>query len=351
MRSIVVYLVALMLLQAQVLMGQMPNGWKAHDWNRPTPKVVVPADSVGNAPGDAVVLFDGTDLSSWRSADGSEAKWKLIDGAMVSVPKSGFVFSRKEFGDCQLHVEFATPTPPKGRGQGRGNSGVFLMGAFEVQILDSFESMTYADGIAGGIYGQFPPLVNASRKPGQWQTYDIIFRRPRFDENGKLTKPAVITVLHNGVLVQDGTQPFGPSDWILHKSYDSLKGKTKASLSLQDHGNPIRYRNIWARPLAESRPLPEKPYQQATTVIDDTMAAKLAGKYGRHEIKLENGKLNLLFQGKRRLELVPYSNTEFGFTKSAGSLTIQTDESGEVIGIELKLDATKSVTAQRSSPK
>jgi len=344
MRSLILLALVFSLTNAQVVFGQMPNGWKAHDLSRPTPNVVVPADSAGSAPSDAVVLFDGTGLANWRGANGSEAKWKLVDGAMESVPKSGFVYSRKEFGDCQVHIEFATPKLANGRGQARGNSGVFLMGVFEIQVLDSFENATYADGSAGAIYGQFPPLVNACRKPGQWQTYDIVFRHPRFDDDGNLTKPAVMTVLHNGVLIQDATELLGPSSWIVHRSYNSMQGKTKGPLSLQDHGNPVRYRNIWVRRLDESRPLPEIPYQQSEIVLDDETAAKLLGKYGKHEIKLVNGKLNLIFHGNTLLELVPYSATEFGFTKSAGSLTVQTDESGNGTGIELRLDATKKVS-------
>jgi hypothetical protein len=151
------------------------------------------------------------------------------------------------FGDCQLHVEFAEPNPPKGEDQDRGNSGVFLQGLYEIQVLDSYQSKTYADGQAGAVYGQFPPLVNASRPPGQWQTYDIVFHGPRFDAAGKLLRPAHITVLHNGVLVQDNVEPTGPTGH--HKRPPYTAGPDKLPLSLQDHNHPVRYRNIWLREL------------------------------------------------------------------------------------------------------
>lgn len=318
------------------LSAQMPNGWKAHDLKRPAPTVVTPAEKVGNAPGDAVVLFDGTDLSQWQSSGGSEAKWKIVDGAMESVAGSGYVFTKEKFGDCQLHVEFASPATVKGNGQGRGNSGVFLMGDFEVQVLDSFENPTYADGSAGSIYGQHAPLVNASRGPGQWQSYDIIFRRPRFDESGKLLKPARVTVLHNGVVVQDASEPFGPTTWIRHNEYDP--NKTEGPLSLQDHGNPVRYRNIWIRRLAETTPLPAQPYDPEAVEIADDDAAKLVGKFGPHRIAVEEGKLYFYFHSAR-MQMVPLSATEFSFKRSAGKLTLTLDEAGSPSEIELQLDA------------
>ena len=323
-----------------VAIGQLPSGWKAHDLSRPAAPVVTPAREFGQPPSDAIVLFDGTDMSKWRSPDGGEPKWKIVAGAMESVPKSGYVVSRDEFGDCQLHVEFASPKTVKGSGQGRGNSGVFLMGEFEVQVLDSYENSTYVDGSAGSIYGQYPPLVNASRKPGEWQSYDIIFRRPRFDEDGKLVKPARLTVLHNGILIQDNSEAYGPTSWIRYRNYDAIKGKTKGPLSLQDHGNPVRYRNIWVRPLAESSPQPAKPYDPQTVSIDEDVAKKLVGKYGRNRVKFENGKLMFYFMGNTALEMIPHSNTEFGFVETAGVVNFEVDEQGIGRKIDLKLDAT-----------
>jgi hypothetical protein len=319
--------------------GQLPTGWKAHDLNRPAATVVTPAEQVGQPPSDAIVLFDGTDMSKWRSSGGEDAKWKIVDGAMESVPNSGYVVSRDEFGDCQIHVEFATPKTVKGNGQGRGNSGVFPMGEFEVQVLDSFENSTYVDGSAGSIYGQYPPLVNASRKPGEWQSYDIIFRRPRFDKDGKLTHAARMTVLHNGVLIQDSVEAYGPTSWIRYREYDVVKGKTTGPLSLQDHGNPVRYRNIWVRPLAESSPKPAQAYDPVTVSIDDEAAKKLVGKYGPNQVKQENGKLFFYFMGNTPLEMIPHSNTEFGFVETAGVVTFEVDDNGNGKAIEVKLDA------------
>jgi hypothetical protein len=167
----------------------------------------------------------------------------------------GQIVSKQQFGDAQIHVEFATPTPPEGTSQGRGNSGVFLMGDIEIQVLDSYENVTYADGQASAVYGQYPPLVNASRPPGQFQTYDIIFHPPHFGADGKLEKKATVTVLHNGVLVQDHVEVMGPTGH--HMIGDYKPGKTKGPLALQDHGNPIHFRNIWVRDLSK----PGKAYE------------------------------------------------------------------------------------------
>ncbi len=194
------------------------------------------------------MLFDGKDLSQWTSEDAQPAKWKVADGYMEVVPHSGLIHTRQPFGDCQLHVEFAEPSPPVGEDQERGNSGVFLMGLYEIQVLDSYHSKTYADGQASAVYGQFPPLVNASRPPGQWQTYDVIFHGPRFDQDGKVLRPARMTVLHNGVLVQDNVELSGPTGHHQRPPYKPTPDKLP--LGLQDHGNPVRFRNIWIRELS-----------------------------------------------------------------------------------------------------
>src|SRR6267143_1238557 len=223
--------------------AQVQTTWKIHDLKRPLPPVIDPAtastqESPGRAPSDAVVLFDGKNLSRWIDKDGTAAKWKV---------ENGYINTRDSFGDCQLHIEFAEPVPQKGEGQERGNSGVFLMGLYEIQVLDSYENKTYADGQASAVYGQYPPLVNASRPPGQWQTYDIVFHGPRFDKEGKLTRPARVTVLHNGVLVQDNVELSGPT---AHGERPPYKAQPdKLPLALQDHGNPVHYRNIWIREL------------------------------------------------------------------------------------------------------
>jgi hypothetical protein len=235
-----------------VAQTQVDPKWEIHDRNRPVPAVVDPGtastqETAGRAPSDAVVLFDGKDLSKWQHKDGSAAKWKVENGYFEVVPKTGQLYTRDSFGDCQLHVEFAEPSPAKGEDQDRGNSGVFLHGLYEIQVLDSYESKTYADGQASAVYGQFPPLVNASHPPGQWQMYDIVFHGPRFDSAGKLLRPARITVIHNGVLVQDNVEPTGPTGHHMRPPYTAVP--EKLPLSLQDHNHPVRYRNVWIREL------------------------------------------------------------------------------------------------------
>jgi hypothetical protein len=231
---------------------QVDTKWKIHDLDRPVPAVVNPGsastqETAGRAPSDATVLFDGKDLSKWAHKDGSAAKWKVENGYFEVLPKSGYIYTREPFGDCQLHVEFAEPLPAKGESQERGNSGVFLMGLYELQVLDSYENKTYADGQAGAVYGQFPPLVNASRPPGEWQAYDIVFHGPRFDKDGKLLRPARISALHNGVLVQDYVELTGPT---AHKARPPYTPQPeKLPLALQDHGVAVRFRNIWIRDL------------------------------------------------------------------------------------------------------
>ena len=206
------------------------------------PRVVNP----GPPPADAIVLFDGTDLSQWQTEADGKPGWEVKDG-VATVNKTGNIITKQPFGDCQLHIEWATPAEVKGDGQGRGNSGVIFQERYELQVLDSYQNKTYFDGQAGAVYSQYPPLVNVCRKPGEWQTYDVIFHAPRFDDNGNLLKPGTITVLQNGVLVQDHVEIKGYTG--------SVPGKYKAHplkqpLLLQDHGgNPVRYRNIWIREL------------------------------------------------------------------------------------------------------
>ena len=230
----------------------LPGGkWHVHDPDRPQPSVVTPAPAgqPGKPPSDAIVLFGGTDLSQWRTQKGGPAPWNVEDGVIVCKPKSGDIFTKEEFGDIQLHLEFATPNPPHGDSQERGNSGVFLFGRYELQVLDSFHNRTYADGSCASIYGQSPPLVNASRPPGEWQTYDVVFIAPRFKES-KLASPAYITVVHNGVLVQNHTEILGDTGHRILAKY--RPHGPKGPLKLQDHGNTTRYRNIWVRPLNTS---------------------------------------------------------------------------------------------------
>jgi len=241
------------LLACGAIRAQTQQKWKPNDMNRPVPAAIDPGtasteNGAGRAPGDAVVLFDGKDLSKWSQKDGSAVKWKVGNGYFEVVPKTGYIYTRQAFGDCQLHLEFAEPAPAIGEGQDRGNSGVFLMGLYEIQVLDSFKNRTYADGQAGAVYGQYPPLVNASRPPDKWQSYDIIFHGPRFGGDGKLLRPARVTVLHNGVLVQDNVEIQGPT-----ATSEPYKAQPeKLPLALQDHNHPVRYRHVWVRELTEA---------------------------------------------------------------------------------------------------
>lgn len=212
----------------------------------PEPKVIQPGTD-GGAPSDATVLFDGKDLSKWQDGE----KWIIKDGYAIS--NGGGITTKESFGDCQLHVEFATPEKIVGESQGRGNSGVYLLNNYEVQILDSYQNTTYYDGQCGAIYKQWPPMVNASRKPGQWQTFDILFTAPRFDPQGKLLKPGYLTVLHNGVVVQNHSEIQGTTAW--HEPPKYTAHPPRGPIQLQYHGNPVRFRNIWVRELKEQKPL------------------------------------------------------------------------------------------------
>jgi hypothetical protein len=228
-----------------------PNGkWRVHDGTRPYPTVVAPAAGSTQVapPSDAIVLLGATDdLTAWQMNDGSAATW-VMKGGVLSTGK-GMLRTKRQFADVQLHVEFATPSEVKGDSQGRGNSGVFLLGLFEIQVLDSFRNITYSDGQAASMYGQYPPLVNAARAPGEWQTYDIIFTAPRFAADGSLEKSAIVTVLHNGVVVHHATPFWGPTRHREVRPY--TREMTTGPIALQDHGNPVRYRNIWVRELKE----------------------------------------------------------------------------------------------------
>jgi hypothetical protein len=232
----------------------LPGGkWHVHDGTRPQPKIIDPGtasteETPGRPPSDAIVLFDGKDLSHWRNGNGP-AKWDVENGVMTVKPGTGNIQTTDQLGDCQLHVEWSAPTPPRGSSQGRGNSGVmFFGGRYEVQVLDSFDNKTYPDGQAAAIYGSYPPLVNACRKPGEWQTYDIIFNVPHFDGD-KLVKPGYFTVLHNGIIVQNHVELLGDT---AHRQMPVYHPHPPTGpLMLQDHGNRVRYRNIWYRELKE----------------------------------------------------------------------------------------------------
>ena len=230
--------------------------WLVHDMNRPAPPVVTPGtestqEQPGKVPSDAIVLFDGKDLSEWTSERGGPTKWIVRNGYMEAVRRGGNIKTKQSFGSCQLHIEFATPTRIIGKSQDRGNSGVFLMSTYEVQVLDSYENHTYPDGQCAALYGRVVPLVNACREPGKWQSYDIIFHRPVFDGK-KVVKKATFTVFHNGVLVHDNVELQGGTDWIdEHTISNYSPHEDKLPLMLQDHDNPVRFRNIWIRELAD----------------------------------------------------------------------------------------------------
>jgi hypothetical protein len=209
----------------------------------------------GTAPADATVLFDGKDLSQWESAKSGPAPWKVDDGYFEVAPHTGNIHSKAEFGDSQLHVEWREPENVQGESQLRGNSGVYVQGLYEVQVIDSSGTKTYADGMAGAIYGQYPPLVDPTRPAGHWNAYDVIFHAAKVDGSGHVTEPARITVLFNGVLVQDNMKLLGPTVHGLLASYPATM-PAKGPLLLQDHGNPVQYRNIWVRPLHEPAPAP-----------------------------------------------------------------------------------------------
>ena len=236
------------------------DGIKVHEKDpkkQPQPKVVTPKPydaEAAKAPKDAIILFDGTEetAANWTATNGKPTKWKLVDGALESARRAGFIQSKQQFGSCQLHIEFATPKEVKGSGQGRGNSGVFIMGQYEIQVLDSYENITYPDGQCGALYGRSKPLVNASRKPGEWQTFDITFHRPLFDEKGNVTRRAKFHVYHNGELIHDQHELSGGTGWRgQHSISEYKKHGDKGPIQMQDHGNPVRFRNIWVKELED----------------------------------------------------------------------------------------------------
>lgn len=222
---------------------------EATEFWEPVPKKVTPGSQSGQAPSDAIVIFDGKNLDNFVSGKkgGGAPQWKVENGAFTVTPKTGGIKTKEGFGDMQLHIEWTSPTVIKGEGQGRGNSGIFLMSRYELQVLDSYESRTYSNGQAGSIYKQYPPLVNAMKAPGEWNTYDVIFTAPKFNADGMLVSPARVTVMHNGILVQNNVELKGPTEYIGIPNYKAHA--TEMPLELQDHGDLVSYRNIWVRKL------------------------------------------------------------------------------------------------------
>ena len=293
--------------------------WAIHDHNRPQPKLVTPGsfstqDQPGRPPSDAVVLFDGSDLSKWEADEGQgvATKWVVNQGAMECVPGSGYIRTREKFGDCQLHVEWAAPTKAEGESQGRGNSGVFLMGLVEIQVLDNYNNPTYPDGFAGSVYSVNPPFANALRPPGEFQTYDIVFRRPVY-QGGQVLDPGYVTVFLNGVLVQDHTRLEGGTG---HMSRSQPGPFPMAGpLKLQDHGNPVRYRNIWYRPL------PARAVEGGTDgylTTEATMAKRheLAAKLRQEAAALKN-EANPVPEMLRWAESIVYEKDEEALGRAA----------------------------------
>jgi Domain of Unknown Function (DUF1080) len=324
-----------------------PSGWRQHDVHRPKPPVVAPGRPLAEsaAPADAVVLFDGKNLDAWTTADGGKAAWKVADGAFEVAPGTGAIHTRETFGDVQLHIEWASPNPPHGKGQDRGNSGIFLMGQFELQVLDSYKADTYADGQAGALYGQYPPLFNASRPPGEWQTYDVAFRAPRFDASGALREPARMTVFFNGVLVQDNEPLTGHTSWLEALPYDP--GVDRGPIQLQDHGHLVRFRNIWLRKLPDRPgPTPEERRTPKEVALQPAELDALAGAYATgtdaHALQIvmtrqgNHLRIKLPFR-PTPLEIVPVSSTHFEFPQTDGRFVFQKDDQGRVTGVKFTI--------------
>ena len=345
MKTPLVSVLGIIVATAAALRGAPDPNWLGHDRERPLPAVVAPGtfssqEQPGTPPSDATVLFDGKDLSPWVAMNGSPTKWVVRDGALECVPGSGYVRTLQSFGDCQLHIEWATPNPGQGSSQGRGNSGVFFgFDRYEIQVLDSYENKTYADGSAASIYGQYPPLVNASLPPGKWQTYDLIWTAPRFDADGKLLSKAYVTVLHNGVLVQDHVEFTGPDPWIGRPPYKAHP--ERLPIALQDHGNPVRYRNVWVRELGNPR--------HKEVMLPEALLESYAGDYGQgNSVKirrLPDGLLSLTLGGAevvlhaesptRFYALTTDVQCDFDFTGPKGRIAVTV---GEDFSHAMKMD-------------
>jgi hypothetical protein len=277
MKNHVVSVLGVIIAASTVAVGAPDPAWLGHDRERPQPTVVDPGtlssqEQPGRPPSDATIIFDGKDTSQLVAMDGSPTKWIVKDGLLACVPGSGYVRTLQSFGDCQLHVEWASPNPPHGDSQGRGNSGVFFgYDRYECQVLDSYNNKTYADGSAAAIYGQYPPLVNVMLPPGQWEIYDIVWTAPRFDAEGNLLSKARETVFHNGVLVQNNVELTGPTGWVGRKPYTAHP--ERLPIALQDHGNPVLFRNVWVRELGNPR---HKEFMLPEAILDS-----YAGDYGQ----------------------------------------------------------------------
>jgi hypothetical protein len=322
-----ILVLAALLSAGTAAIAQQPTAWPQHSRERPSPPVAVAPrlTSPAPVPAGATVLFDGRDLAQWkRSWGGGAARWKLVDGgAMEVVPGAGPIETIAAFGDVHLHIEWASPNPAIGRDQDRGNSGAFLMGRYEVQILDSYESGTYADGQAGSIYGQFPPRVNVTQPPGEWNSYDIEFRRPRFAADGQLVAPARMTVRHNGVVVQADVALLGPTSHTVREPYTAHEDALP--ISLQDHGHTVRFRNIWVVPLAPAAAPPAVNDARDTPALIARAAAEVGTRqfnaaretYSRGLAVDPNNALLLRWRGHRSLSVRDFAQADADLTRGA----------------------------------
>lgn len=319
--------------------------WKVHDLNRPKPEVVTPPAQVLPVPppADAVVLFNGNDLSGWEATDGTPTKWVVKDGNMESVAGAGYIQSKKKFGDMHLHVEWAAPLPVMGKSQGRGNSGVFLMSYYEVQVLDSYDNPTYADGQAGAIYGQYPPMVNASRPPGEWQAYDIFWTRPRFGTAGNVISPARVTVIHNGIMIQDNVELWGPTEWLQFRPYEPHADRMP--LRFQDHGNPVLFRNVWVRDL-EADDMDRRVTMPPEVQMDEATLDRYTGRYrvggNYYVISREGQDMMAEIYGGRNFYIDPVSPTRFNMRNTAGSFTFELGDDGIPAGFTWEMGGSTS---------
>jgi hypothetical protein len=336
-------------LAAMTAQAQTNSGYRIHDMERAEPPVVTPGKDSA-PPADAIVLFDGTNLDGWRTKEGGPAAWKVADGYMETVAGADDIYTKQTFGDCQLHVEWASPADSAGKtDQDRGNSGIFFMEKYEIQVLDSQNNRTYSDGYAGSVYAQYPPQVNATRPPGEWQTYDIVFHAPRFKKDGTVKRPARVTAFLNGILVQDNVTLTGPTGWLQQKPYEVHADSM--SLKLQDHDSPVRFRNIWVRPLPQREHLKKikMKAQEAKVQLSADQLDRFVGAYETIEpdeekkdvpfivIRREGDHLLAAIRDKQEWPIIPQSESEFVFPTFDGTLAFVQDEKGAVTGVNFRV--------------
>jgi Domain of Unknown Function (DUF1080)/Domain of unknown function (DUF3471) len=313
--------------------------WKSHDMSRPRPPVMeaLSQSLPAPVPSDAIVLFDGKDLLNWTNAKNEAAAWKVENGYMEIVPGTGGIQTKKSFGDVYLHIEWASPSPAKDTSQDRGNSGIFLMGLYELQVLDSYHAETYADGQAGALYGQVPPRFNVCKAPGEWQTYDIFFRRPVFADDSSVVTPASITVLQNGILIQDNEKYFGPTSWLKFLPY--TKHADQLPIMLQEHHCAVRFRNIWALPLPENAN-PPATYGDKAVNFPGMKMENYTGVYDRPGTTAPititahgNTLFGNFFWRPGELEMVALSLTEFVLKDTDAQVKFELDDKGKATGL------------------